>query len=67
MKKVGCQSFWNKYDMKGIDICKNEKMKLYTAERGRLGMMYREELIAVTNCLMPCTYMEYDVSQSCNN
>ena len=23
VKKVGCQSFWNKYNMKGIDICNN--------------------------------------------
>ena len=65
VKKVGCQSFWNKYNMKGIDICNNgTMMKLYTAERGRLAMMYRNELIEETKCLMPCTYMEYEVSNS---
>ena len=42
-------------------------MNLYTAERGRLAMMYRNELIAETKCLMPCTYMEYEVSNSLNN
>ena len=61
--KVGCQPYWNKFDITGIQICKNgTMMQHYSDEKTRSAMMSRVELIGETKCLMPCTFMEYKVS-----
>ena len=62
--KAGCQPYWNKFDIKGIQFCNNGTMlKRYTQERNRASMMYRNELIEASKCLMPCSFMEYKVSR----
>ena len=44
--KAGCQPYWNKFNIKGIQFCKNGTMlKHYTQERNKASMMYRNELI----------------------
>lgn len=61
--KAGCQPYWNKFNMKGIQICKNGSMlNHYSNERTTISLMSREELIETTKCLMPCSFMEYKVS-----
>ena len=61
--KAGCQPYWNKLNMKGIQICKNGSMlNHYSNERTTISLMSRKELIETTKCLMPCSFMEYKVS-----
>ena len=63
VQRVGCQPYWNKHNIMGINICENGTMlKLYTSERNRMSYMSRKELIRESKCLMPCTYMEYKVN-----
>ena len=61
--KAGCQPYWNKFNIAGIQFCKNGTMlKRYTQERNKASMMYRNELIEASKCPMPCSFMEYKVS-----
>ena len=61
--RVGCQPPWRRITVDDIPLCLNYSM-LFTY--GRIyefdyGKMSREKLIETTKCLMPCTYMEYEV------
>ena len=66
VKKTGCLPFWNKFifnDDFEMPICDNSSMLyLYGDINSQLQAMPRDELIASTGCLMPCSYFEYNVN-----
>ena len=63
MIKVGCQPPWRKINVSGLPLCDNINQLLkYGNEFERVGRMVREDVVEYTKCLMPCSFMEYEVS-----
>ena len=61
--RAGCQPHWRRFSVSDLPECGNATMLTwYGEEYWRLADLYREELIAATGCLLPCTFMEYKVS-----
>ena len=60
---VGCQPRWRRFSMMKQPLCDTwHLLKQYGDENLRLNHMDRNELYEATNCLMPCTFMEYQES-----
>ena len=63
-KRIGCQLPWGRVEVDGLPLChhnrkmlENHSMEYWNAiEYGRDQMIER-----TTNCLLPCSYMEYTV------
>ena len=61
--KVGCQPPWYRFKVQGAPFCENASMfKAYSTENYKTAWMYRRQLMEATKCLMPCSFMEYQVS-----
>ena len=65
MRKAGCQPPWRRFDVEGLPVCDNwTLLDKYSEENLKISdTMTKGELIKTTMCLMPCTFMEYRVSQ----
>ena len=63
MIKAGCQPHWRLYSVEGLPICDNVSMvNTYQDVMGSMQLnMDSDELYQETDCLMPCTYLEYKV------
>ena len=60
---AGCQTPWSRVNVEGLPLCDNRTMLYkYSVQYWEFGKLEREDLIKLTNCLMPCSYMEYKVS-----
>ena len=61
--KTGCQPPWRLFSVEGLPICQNITMlDKYTAILMNVTYnMDSEDIYQATNCLMPCTFMEYKV------
>ena len=61
--KGGCQPYWNKFNISDRPFCANGSMlKQYSDASISFTRMYKKELLEETKCLIPCTFMEYEVS-----
>ena len=61
--KVGCQPPWYRFKVEGAPFCENASMfQAYSTENYKTAWMYRRQLMEATKCLMPCSFMEYQVS-----
>ena len=57
-----CQPKWSRVNIEDLPLCDNKTMLVkYSAEYWKLGSLERDDLINLTKCLMPCSYMEYKV------
>ena len=68
MVSVGCQPIWRRYSMmeQTEPLCDNwTTLKQYGDEIESLSNMDRNELYEATNCMMPCSFMEYKESFKC--
>ena len=63
MIKAGCQIAWSRVKVEGLPICDNSSLlEKYSYTYWKAVDMERNMLLEYTNCLMPCTFMEYEVS-----
>ena len=61
--KAGCQPHWIRFKFEKLPMCKNlSGLMNYGMKYLEFSWMPKNELLRATNCLMPCTYMEYRVS-----
>ena len=64
MVRAGCQPHWRRFPTQDLPECDNTSMLTqYGEEYWKLGNLYREDLIDVTGCHLPCTFMKYTVSR----
>ena len=65
MRQAGCQPPWRRFDVEELPLCDNWTMlDKYSEENLNIkDTMTKEDIIETTMCLMPCTFMEYRVSQ----
>ena len=62
MRKVGCQPPWRRFNVTGLPVCDEwTSLHDYSRENAKLATVVRNEMMNITNCLMPCTFMEYKV------
>ena len=62
-QSVGCQSFWS--NLTGFSVCSDyTQYHRYAAEYERFLSLEKNQLLAETNCIRPCDYMEYSVEIS---
>ena len=64
VKKVGCQPPWRRFTFDDVPSCDNWTMlNRYGEVSSRFSeRMSNDEVIRITQCLLPCTFMEYKVS-----
>ena len=63
MLKAGCQTAWSRVNPEGVPVCDNSSLlEKYSNIYWEAVDMDRHKLLEYTNCLMPCTFMEYEVS-----
>ena len=63
MIKAGCQPHWRKVSVPGLPLCDNfNLLARYASAFERVGRMVREDVVEKTKCLMPCSFMKYEVS-----
>ena len=63
MLKAGCQTPWSRVNVEGVPVCDNSSLlEKYSNTYWKAVDMDRHKLLEYTNCLMPCTFMEYEVS-----
>ena len=65
--KAGCKPYWNQFnkvnDEVELPICENTSMlNWYSNINMEFQEMPRDELVKASNCLMPCSDLEYMVS-----
>ena len=59
---AGCQSPWSRVVVDKLPLCDNSALlQNYSDEYFAVMGLGRNELIESTGCLMPCTFMEYQV------
>ena len=62
MRKIGCQPPWRRVNVEGLPLCDNATMLAkYTMQYFKAVEYGKGVLMKRTNCLMPCTFMEYKV------
>ena len=62
MKSVGCQPKWRKSTVPGLPNCDNiSLLSRYMDEFERITNSVTNNIVKETQCLMPCTFMEYKV------
>ena len=66
MKKAGCQPHWRRFSFEGLPVCDN-----YTLLNDRFANLYSKyynlhlkKIMEKSNCLIPCSFMEYKVKLS---
>ena len=63
MLKAGCQTPWSRVNVEGVPVCDNSSLlEKYSNTYWKAVDMDRYKLLEYTNCRMPCTFMEYEVS-----
>ena len=63
--KAGCKPYWSKFDIEGMPFCQNVTMlEYYSNISSSFQLMFKNELLGETNCLIPCSFTEYKVSKS---
>ena len=63
MRKIGCQPQWRRVNISGLPICDNGTMLDKFAHKYKNAVEYGKNAIKKrTNCLVPCTFMEYKVT-----
>ena len=63
--RAGCQPPWQRFTVEGQPTCDNMSLlNQFGEEYKKFYNMERHELFKETNCLMPCIFMEYKVSQT---
>ena len=61
--KAGCQPHRGKVSVEGLPVCNNKSMlSQYDEEFFEMVDLSRKELFDISNCIMPCSFMEYKVS-----
>ena len=63
MTELGCQPHWRRFTVDGLPVCSNAT-QIYHYSEGYQNFYWnwnRKMLIEKTECLMPCTFMEYKV------
>ena len=64
IRMAGCQPLWRRVTVEDQPLCDNETLlQKYSGHYWELGYLGREELSRRTNCLIPCSYMEFKVKQ----
>ena len=62
MLSAGCQSPWSRVVVNELPLCDNSTLlENYSEEYFAAMGLGRNELIESTGCLIPCTFMEYQV------
>ena len=63
MKKAGCQPHWRLFSVQGLPTCSNKSLaNRYDRTYMKLAVtMDSDDVSEDTNCLMPCTFLEYKV------
>ena len=65
MDRTGCQPPKTLFPKTGLPICANMTLlEKYRIEFRKVLGMYRGDLLVATDCRMPCSYMEYKVSET---
>ena len=64
MKKAGCQPHWRLFSVQGLPTCSTKSLaNKYDGAYWKLAVtMDSDDVSQATNCLTPCTYLEYKVS-----
>ena len=64
MKKAGCQPHWRLFSVQGLPTCSTKSLaNKYDGAYWKLAVtMDSDDVSQATNCLTPCTYLEYQVS-----
>ena len=63
--KAGCQPHRGRVSVEGLPVCNNESMlSQYDDVFFEMVDLSRKELFDISNCIMPCSFMEYKVSFS---
>ena len=66
ISKAGCQSYWSRFNL-DLPLCDNDSlMEKNSYEYWAAMHLGKNELINQTECLMPCTFMEYKVTTFTN-
>ena len=61
--KAGCQPHRGKVSVEGLPVCNNVSMlSKYDEDFYEMVDLSRKELFDVSNCILPCSFMEYKVS-----
>ena len=64
ISKAGCQSYWSRINL-DLPLCDNDSLMEKNSDEYWAAMhLGKHELINQTECLMPCTFMEYKVTTS---
>ena len=62
MRNVGCQPPWRRFTVDELPECDSlALLNKFAYEYERIASMVRSEILEDTNCLIPCTFMEYKV------
>ena len=60
--EVGCQPPWRRFSVEGLPLCDSWYLfSEYNRTYYRIYVMDKNELIQYTNCMLPCSFMEYKV------
>ena len=67
--QAGCQPHWRLFSVEGMPTCQNlSELKKYNKFSLKIILdMDSDERFQKTNCLLPCTFMEYQVSNIAAN
>ena len=61
--KAGCQPPWWRFPVEGIPLCNSQRLlDKYDKEYSPFHDTDSNQLFKATNCLMPCSFLEYKVS-----
>ena len=63
MARAECQPHWRRFSSENLPECDNATMLTrYSEEYWNVCDLYRQEIINVTGCHLPCSFLEYKVS-----
>ena len=63
MSRAGCQPHWRRFTIEGLPDCDNSSMLTrYSEDYWKICDLYRQEIINLTGCHLPCSFLEYKVS-----
>ena len=62
VRQANCQPHWRTFDFTGVPLCENRTLlSKYDEAKWNITVMGSEEVMEITRCLLPCTFMEYKV------
>ena len=63
MAMAGCQPHWRRFSAEDLPECDNSSMLTrYSEEYWKICNLYRQQIINLTGCHLPCSFLEYKVS-----